>query len=59
MTPDTDRLVADAEELGDLGDIPTGHYEIEDLAAEAGRIAAGHHEDYAEALIALRQAGLR
>lgn len=42
-TPDVDRLVADAEEPGDLGDFPSGRDEIEDLAAEFGRIAAGHH----------------
>jgi hypothetical protein len=42
-TPDVDRLVADTEELGDLGDLPSGIDEIEDLAAELWRIAAGHH----------------
>ncbi|MBC7270291.1 MAG: hypothetical protein H5T76_16560, partial [Streptomyces sp.] len=32
--PGMDRLVADAEELSDLGDLPPGCDEIEDLAAE-------------------------
>jgi hypothetical protein len=36
-TPDIDRLVADAEEPGDLGDLPPGYDEIENLAAELGR----------------------
>lgn len=33
-TPDIDRLVADAEEPGDLGDLPSGCDEIENLTTE-------------------------
>jgi hypothetical protein len=42
-TPDIDRLVADAEEPGNLDAPPSGCDEIENLAAELGRIAAEHH----------------
>nr|WP_181647474.1 hypothetical protein [Streptomyces sp. WAC00263] len=41
-TTDIDHPVADAEELGDLGGLPSGCDEINDLAAELGRTAAGH-----------------
>ncbi|MFE2581770.1 hypothetical protein [Streptomyces sp. NPDC059378] len=41
--PDTDRLVADAEELGDLGGLPSGCDEIANPAAELVRTVAGHH----------------
>lgn len=41
-TPDVDRLLADAEKLGDLGDLAAGLDQIKDPAAELERIAAGH-----------------
>lgn len=41
-TPDVDRLLADAEKLGGLGDLAAGLDQIKDPAAELGRIAAGH-----------------
>jgi hypothetical protein len=41
-TPVVDRLVADAQELGDLGNLAAGCDKVEDLAAELGQIAAGH-----------------
>jgi hypothetical protein len=35
-TPSIDRLSADAEELDNLGDLPSGCDKIEDLAANSG-----------------------
>ncbi|MFD8132649.1 hypothetical protein [Streptomyces mirabilis] len=56
-TPDLDRRVADAEELGDLGGLPSGCDEINDLAAELGRTAVGHHGGFGETEPFVRRIG--
>jgi hypothetical protein len=41
--PGVDRLIADAQRLGDLGDRPPGLDQVQDLAAELGWIPASSH----------------
>ncbi|MGW4143405.1 hypothetical protein ACWELV_43010 [Streptomyces mirabilis] len=56
-TSDIDRLIADAEELGDLGGLPSECDEINDLAAELGRTAVGHHWGFGETEPFVRRIG--